>query len=111
MTPAILEQWPLLLAGGFVVGLLVGLTGVGAGSLTTPMLISGFGVPPAIAVGTDLLFASITKASAAWRHERLGNVDWSILRPMMAGSILGAPADPVALRPQATPHIASRPHD
>ena len=90
MTPAILEQWPLLLAGGFVVGLLVGLTGVGAGSLTTPMLITGFGVPPAIAVGTDLLFASITKASAAWRHEPLGNVDWSILRPLMAGSIPGA---------------------
>ena len=86
------EYWLLLAASGFVVGLLVGMTGVGAGSLTTPLLISGFGVPPAVAVGTDLLFASITKASAAWRHHRLGNVDWRILRTLAAGSVPAAVA-------------------
>ncbi len=76
--------------GGFVVGLLVGITGVGAGALTTPMLISGFGVAPTVAVGTDLLFAAITKGSAAWRHHRLGNVHWPILRWLAVGSLTGA---------------------
>ena len=76
--------------GGFVVGLLVGITGVGAGALTTPMLISGFGVAPTVAVGTDLLFAAITKASAAWRHHRLDNVDWPILIWLAIGSLSGA---------------------
>ncbi len=83
-------SWPLIVGGGFVIGFLVGITGVGAGSLTTPLLISGAGVPPALAVGTDLLFAAITKASAAWRHQKLGNVDWPILRWLAAGSIPGA---------------------
>ena len=83
-------SWPLIIAGGFGVGFLVGLTGVGAGSLMTPFLISGIGVPPVLAVGTDLLFASITKASAAWRHHSLGNVDWPIVRWLAAGSLPGA---------------------
>lgn len=82
--------WLLMAAGGGLVGFLVGLTGVGAGALMTPMLISGFGVSPAIAVGTDLLFASITKASAAARHHRLGNVDWRILKWLGAGSLSAA---------------------
>lgn len=79
----------LIVSGGFLIGFLIGITGVGAGSLTTPMLI-GFGFPPAIAVGTDLLFASITKASAALRHHRLGNVNWPILGWLAAGSLPGA---------------------
>jgi len=83
-------SWPLIIGGGFCVGFLVGLTGVGAGSLMTPFLISGIGVPPVLAVGTDLLFASVTKASAAWRHHSLGNVDWPIVRWMAAGSLPGA---------------------
>ena len=74
-------------AGGGAVGFLVGLTGVGAGSLLTPMLISGFGVSPAVAVGTDLLFASITKATAAVRHHKMGNVNWPILCWLAAGSL------------------------
>jgi uncharacterized protein len=83
-------SWPLVIAGGFAVGFLVGLTGVGAGSLMTPFLISGIGISPVLAVGTDLLFASITKASAAWRHHSLGNVDWAIVRWMSLGSLPGA---------------------
>jgi len=79
----------LIVGGGFLIGFLIGITGVGAGSLTTPMLI-GFGFPPAIAVGTDLLFASITKASAALRHHRLGNVNWPILGWLAIGSLPGA---------------------
>lgn len=79
----------LIVGGGFLIGFLIGITGVGAGSLTTPLLI-GIGVDPRLAVGTDLLFASITKASAALRHQRLGNVDWPILGWLAAGSLPGA---------------------
>jgi uncharacterized membrane protein YfcA len=82
--------WPIIILGGFAVGFLVGLTGVGAGSLMTPFLISGIGISPVLAVGTDLLFASITKASAAWRHHSLGNVNWPIVRWLAAGSLPGA---------------------
>jgi uncharacterized protein len=82
--------WLLLVASGFVIGALIGVTGVGAGSLTTPLLITGFGVHPAIAVGTDLFFACVTKLAAGWRHEKLGHVDWAILRPMIIGSSTGA---------------------
>ena len=82
--------WPIIVFGGFAVGFLVGLTGVGAGSLMTPFLISGIGISPVLAVGTDLLFASITKASAAWRHHSLGNVNWPIVRWLAMGSLPGA---------------------
>jgi uncharacterized membrane protein YfcA len=85
-------HWPSLwiVAGGWLIGFLIGMTGVGAGSLTTPMLIVSFGLPPPVAVGTDLLFASITKATAAWRHQKLANIDWVILRRLAAGSLPGA---------------------
>ncbi|MCB1519395.1 MAG: sulfite exporter TauE/SafE family protein [Hyphomicrobiaceae bacterium] len=90
MDIALNEPLLLLSAAGLVVGFLVGLTGVGAGAITTPMLITIFGIPPAVAVGTDLLFAAITKASAALRHHRLGNVDWQILKWLAAGSLSAA---------------------
>lgn len=92
METLIANSFGLILAGGFIIGFLIGITGVGAGSLTTPLLISGVGVPPAIAVGTDLLFAAITKLSAAWRHQRMGNVEWPILGSLAAGSLPGAAA-------------------
>jgi uncharacterized protein len=81
---------PWLVVGGWLIGFLIGMTGVGGGSLTTPMLIAGFGVQPAVAVGTDLLFACLTKATAAWRHQRLANIDWTILRALAGGSLPGA---------------------
>ena len=87
---ALPHLWPLVISGGFVVGFLVGLTGVGAGSLTTPFLITVIGVNPVVAVGTDLLFACITKASSAWRHHRLRNVDTSILGWLAVGSLPAA---------------------
>ncbi len=89
---ALPQFWPLVVAGGFVVGLLVGLTGVGAGSLTTPFLISIIGINPIVAVGTDLLFACITKASSAWHHHRLSNVNYRILGWLAAGSLPAAAA-------------------
>jgi len=81
----------LPLAGaGFGVGFLVGLTGVGGGALMTPLLISTFGVAPAVAVGTDLLYASVTKTVGGWRHHLAENVDWPIVIRLAAGSIPAA---------------------
>lgn len=87
---SLLHMWPMIVAGGFCVGFLVGLTGVGAGSLMTPFLISQVGIPPPLAVGTDLLFAGLTKASAAARHHSFGNVNWPIVKWLAAGSVPGA---------------------
>lgn len=91
MDLSFLDPWGLIVAGGFGVGFLVGITGVGAGSLMTPFLIH-MHINPIVAVGTDLLFACITKASAAWRHHSFGNVDWRIVRWLATGSLPGAAA-------------------
>ena len=81
----------LPLAGaGFGVGFLVGLTGVGGGALMTPLLISTFGVAPAVAVGTDLLYASVTKTVGGWRHHVAENVDWPVVIRLAMGSIPAA---------------------
>jgi uncharacterized membrane protein YfcA len=93
-----LDLWPMIAAGGFVVGFLVGMTGVGAGSLMTPFLITQIGVPPTLAVGTDLLFASITKASAAFPHHNFGNVNWRMVKWLAAGSVPGSLAMLALLR-------------
>lgn len=79
---------------GLLVGFIVGLTGVGGGSLMTPLLIMVFGISPATAVGTDLLYASLTKATGVWVHARRGNVEWKLVGWMSAGSI---PAAVIAL--------------
>lgn len=84
------QLWPMIISGGFVVGFLVGMTGVGAGSLMTPFLITHVGVTPPLAVGTDLLFASITKASAAAPHHTFGNVNWRLVKWLASGSVPGA---------------------
>lgn len=72
---------------GFVVGALVGLTGVGGGSLMTPVLVLLFGFPPSVAVGTDLLYAAITKASGTAIHSLNGTVDWRIVKHLATGSL------------------------
>lgn len=72
---------------GATVGLVIGLTGVGGGSLMTPLLVLGFGINPAVAVGTDLLYAAITKAGGVFFHQRQGTVDWKIAGAMALGSI------------------------
>jgi uncharacterized membrane protein YfcA len=75
---------------GFVVGFIVGMTGVGAGALMTPLLVLVFGISPAIAVGTDLLYASLTKCAGAWVHTRRGRVDWRVVSWLAAGSVPAA---------------------
>jgi uncharacterized protein len=72
---------------GFVVGAIVGLTGMGGGSLMTPLLILLFGVNPLTAVGTDLLYAAVTKTAGTVIHSRRGNVDWRVAALLAAGSI------------------------
>ena len=81
-------EFPYSLAG-FFVGAVVGLTGVGWGSLMTPLLVLGVGVPPVTAVGTDLLFAGITKIGGALSHALKGHVDWRVTLLLAAGSIPG----------------------
>jgi uncharacterized membrane protein YfcA len=75
---------------GFLVGLIVGVTGVGGGSLMTPLLVLLFGVPPATAVGTDLLYASLTKTLGGWVHGRRGTVDWKVAGLLSLGSLPAA---------------------
>ncbi|MDE2598963.1 MAG: sulfite exporter TauE/SafE family protein [Rhodocyclaceae bacterium] len=72
---------------GFMVGAIVGLTGVGGGSLMTPLLVLMFGIHPAKAVGTDLLYAAITKSGGTWVHAGKGTVDWKIAGLLAAGSM------------------------
>lgn len=72
---------------GFVVGLVVGLTGVGGGSLMTPILIFVFGIKPHLAIGTDLLFAAFTKMGGTISLARSRLIDWRIVGQMAAGSI------------------------
>ena len=76
-----------LIAGGALVGFVVGATGVGGGSLMTPLLTLVFGVPAQIAVGTDLLFAAITKSGGAWTYARRGQVRWPIVSWLALGSV------------------------
>ncbi|MCB1901342.1 sulfite exporter TauE/SafE family protein [Cognatazoarcus halotolerans] len=75
---------------GFAVGAIVGLTGVGGGSLMTPLLVLMFGIHPSVAVGTDLLYAAITKAGGTLAHGLKGTVDWTVTRRLASGSIPAA---------------------
>ena len=78
---------PLYALSGFVVGVLVGLTGVGGGSLMTPILVLLFGIHPTTAVGTDLLYASATKTVGTGVHGWKGTVQWGIVWRLAAGSV------------------------
>ena len=75
---------------GFAVGLLVGLTGVGGGSLMTPMLTLLFGINPTVAVGTDLAFASITKSAGTLAHRIRNTVHWDIVLRLCIGALPAA---------------------
>jgi len=82
-------EWGYTLSG-LLVGFIVGLTGVGGGSLMTPLLILGFSISPATAVGTDLLYASLTKAGGVWVHGHRGTVDWKLVKRLSIGSLPAA---------------------
>jgi uncharacterized protein len=78
---------PLYSLCGFAVGLLVGMTGVGGGSLMTPLLILLFGVHPATAVGTDLLYAAATKTAGSVAHGLAHSIEWPLVRRLATGSV------------------------
>ena len=79
-------DWIAILSG-FGVGAIIGLTGVGGGSLMTPLLLSVFKLHPAVAIGTDLWFACITKIAGSASHHKAGHVEWRITALLLAGSI------------------------
>ena len=81
---------PLYSVAGFLVGALVGMTGVGGGALMTPLLVLMFNFHPATAVGTDLLYASVTKSVGTAVHHKGKTVDWGIVRNLAMGSVPAA---------------------
>lgn len=95
---------PAYAISGLLVGLLVGMTGVGGGSLMTPLLVLFFGIHPTTAVGTDLLFAAATKSVGTTIHSAGKTVDWMIVRRLAAGSV---PATIVCLGAMAYAGAAS----
>jgi uncharacterized protein len=83
---------PLLIPFGFGVGFLVGMTGMGGGSLMTPLLILVFGTAPVTAVGSDITYAAATKSVGGWRHVRLRTVNLGLSFWMALGSVPAAVA-------------------
>ncbi|WP_246737848.1 MULTISPECIES: sulfite exporter TauE/SafE family protein [Rhizobium] len=81
---------PLYSLSGLLVGALVGITGVGGGSLMTPLLVLLFGVHPATAVGTDLLYAAVTKSAGTAVHGIHGRINWRVVGCLAAGSVPAA---------------------
>src|SRR3954452_21897840 len=80
---------PIVLLFGLGVGVLVGTTGIGGGSIMTPLLILVLGTKPVVAIGTDLADASITKTVGGWRHLRKGTVSLGISGWLAVGSVPG----------------------
>ncbi len=81
---------PQFIFFGLIVGILVGLTGIGGGSLMTPLLLLAGGIPPTIAIGTDLAYGAVTKTVGGWRHLRAGTVDLGISKWLAFGSVPGS---------------------
>ncbi len=81
---------PAIIFFGFGVGFLVGLTGMGGGSLMTPLLILVFGIKPTTAIGTDIFYAAVTKTAGGWRHLKLKTVNMPLALWLAAGSVPSA---------------------
>ena len=81
---------PMVIAFGLGVGILIGLTGIGGGSLMTPLLVLFAGVQPVVAIGTDLAYGAVTKTLGGWRHLRKGTVDLGVSKWLAVGSVPGA---------------------
>ncbi len=81
---------PMVIVFGLGVGILIGLTGIGGGSLMTPLLVLFAGVPPVVAIGTDLAYGAVTKTLGGWRHWRKGTVDLGVSMWLAVGSVPGA---------------------
>src|SRR3712207_5495225 len=103
---------PVLIVFGVGIGVLVGATGMGGGSLMTPLLILVLGVKPSVAVGTDLAYAAVTKTVGGWRHLRQGSVQaplaWWLALGSCPGAILGVlTLERLGLEDELLPMIAA----
>jgi uncharacterized membrane protein YfcA len=78
---------PIIIVFGFGIGLLIGMTGMGGGSLMTPLLILLFGIQPVTAVGTDIFYGAVTKTAGAWQHLKHGTVHRAIVFWLAVGSV------------------------
>jgi len=83
---------PAIILFGLGIGLLVGMTGMGGGSLMTPLLILIFGTQPTTAIGTDIFYSAITKMFGSWRHLKLGTVNVELVKWLAVGSVPAAVA-------------------
>jgi uncharacterized membrane protein YfcA len=81
---------PMVIAFGLGVGIFIGLTGIGGGSLMTPLLVLFAGISPVVAIGTDLAYGAVTKTLGGWRHLRKGTVDLGVSKWLAVGSVPGA---------------------
>ncbi|MBM3147184.1 MAG: sulfite exporter TauE/SafE family protein [Actinobacteria bacterium] len=104
LTPLGGHMNPYLSLSSFVVGLLMGLTGMGSGALMTPLLIILFGVQPTLAVGTDITYAAVTRGLGSWRHFTQRTVDLPVALWLALGSI------PAGLAGASAVHITRRTH-
>ena len=83
---------PAIVIFGFGIGAMVGMTGMGGGTLMTPLLILLFGVKPVTAIGTDIFYAAVTKTVGGWRHLKMGTVNIPLSLWLAAGSVPAAVA-------------------
>ncbi|HEX5712733.1 MAG TPA: sulfite exporter TauE/SafE family protein [Solirubrobacterales bacterium] len=83
---------PAIIIFGFGIGAMVGMTGMGGGTLMTPLLILLFGVKPVTAIGTDIFYAAVTKTVGGWRHLKMGTVNIPLSLWLAAGSVPAAVA-------------------
>jgi uncharacterized protein len=94
---------PLIIVFGLGVGVLVGLTGIGGGSLMTPLLLLVIGTQPVVAVGTDIAYGALTKTVGGWQHLRSGTVDLGVSMWLAFGSVPGAVAGVVVVESLPSP--------
>jgi len=83
---------PAIVLFGFCIGVLVGMTGMGGGSLMTPLLILIFNTSPTTAIGTDIVYSAVTKMVGSWRHLKLGTVNLELVKWLSFGSVPAAVA-------------------
>ena len=83
---------PAIIIFGLGIGVLVGMTGMGGGSLMTPLLILIFGIQPTTAIGTDIFYSAVTKTVGGWRHLRMKTVNMELVRWLALGSVPAAVA-------------------
>src|SRR5260221_12531162 len=81
---------PAIIIFGLGIGVLVGMTGMGGGSLMTPLLILIFGIQPTTAIGTDIFYSAVTKTVGGWRHLRMKTVNMELVKWLALGSVPAA---------------------